>query len=194
MMTSALSKPTTAAFSGKQHWKAMSNSAFASGALQNMASELKSQALSGSRQGRPRTYTISPFDGRIQGWDLVTGSALIFTALVAPFEVAFMPPPPSAADALFLLNRLIDCIFFADMVLQFFVRSISDLEPPPLAMNAGRYLRGWFWLDAIALFPSCVFDVLPLVLKQDSDGKSPLTLLRILRAVFHQLLLQYLRD
>jgi len=41
-------------------------------------------------------------------WDSVTALALIFTAMVTPFEVGFLPSAESALEALFLINRLLD--------------------------------------------------------------------------------------
>ena len=65
-------------------------------------------------------------------WDSVTVSALVFTSLVTPFEVSFMKPvsfdfwPPFANPTnvvleIFVLNRVVDSIFFFDMILQFFL-------------------------------------------------------------------------
>ena len=56
----------------------------------------------------------------IQVWDVVVGCALVFTGLFTPWEVAFLPAycPP---HLLYLFNRLIDLLFFADMILQFFI-------------------------------------------------------------------------
>ena len=65
----------------------------------------------------PRYSTFS------QIWDVVTMLALVFTALVTPFEVSFLSAPTKWADIdmLFILNRLIDVIFSADLVLNFFM-------------------------------------------------------------------------
>ena len=61
-------------------------------------------------------------------WDLVTTLGLVFTAIVTPFEVAFLEGPRSVADIgerfgsvgwLFCVNRLLDMLFTIDLVLQF---------------------------------------------------------------------------
>ena len=45
-------------------------------------------------------------DPRLVGWwDAITSLALLFTALVTPFEVSYLPPPESARDGLFVINR-----------------------------------------------------------------------------------------
>jgi hypothetical protein len=46
----------------------------------------------------------------LQYLDAVAFVALLFTAVVTPVEVAFMPAPTSV-DALFVINRIIDIIF-----------------------------------------------------------------------------------
>lgn len=94
----------------------------------------------------------SPFLGR---WDMMVLNALIFTALVTPYEVALLE---TSLNGLFVVNRMIDFVFVIDMILQFVV--IQKVQTPDgmiiikthgeLAM---RYLRGWFCIDFISIFP-----------------------------------------
>ena len=51
-------------------------------------------------------------------WDVVTAVALCYTALLTPFEVAFLPAPTTFSDPWFLVNRLLDAIFIFDLCLQ----------------------------------------------------------------------------
>jgi hypothetical protein len=67
----------------------------------------------------------SPF---ISYWDTSTALALIFTAVVTPFEVAFLSGPIDPLDPLFIINRLIDLVFIMDMVFQFFIMYQRDNE------------------------------------------------------------------
>ena len=53
-------------------------------------------------------YIINPASPGMNVWDIVTALALIFTALVTPFEVGFLPSAESPLEALFLINRLLD--------------------------------------------------------------------------------------
>lgn len=39
--------------------------------------------------------------------------------MITPFEVAFLPPPTTPLEPLFIANRIIDLIFSMDIVLQF---------------------------------------------------------------------------
>lgn len=43
-----------------------------------------------------------------QRWDVITFASLIFTAIVAPFEVAFLK---TNVDGLFFVNRFVDAVF-----------------------------------------------------------------------------------
>ena len=54
-------------------------------------------------------------------WDLAMTLALFYVALVTPVEVAFIKSPAEAkwSNSIFLINRLLDVMFIADMLLQF---------------------------------------------------------------------------
>ena len=126
-------------------------------------------------------FIIDPRKSRtMSAWDGVTTVCLLFTALVTPFEVAILDPPltwaAAASDALFLLNRIIDVIFFTDMLLQFvlMIQTFDDregvkwIDDPRTIVRS--YLRSWFALDFVSLVPSA-FDLVPLFLA-DGDEKS----------------------
>lgn len=60
-------------------------------------------------------------------WDVLCVIALLFVALVTPFEVAFLDSVRTSSDVydrfhtvgwLFLMNRLVDSLFTIDLVLQ----------------------------------------------------------------------------
>lgn len=118
-------------------------------------------------KGRP-FYILHPHSHGVVGWDICTSTALIFTALVTPFEVSFMDSGDSFV--LFVINRAIDSIFIMDMVLQFFImqqvemkkgadiESFWEYRQPVLAR---RYLKMWFWIDLFSVVPS-LFDIIPV--------------------------------
>ena len=57
-------------------------------------------------------------------WDAVATFALIFTALVTPWETAFVTANVQInpwGEPWFLINRVVDIIFLADMIFQFFI-------------------------------------------------------------------------
>ena len=51
-------------------------------------------------------------------WDFLSITLLLWTAIVAPFEVAF-GVPNSTSDPIFAVDRIVDCCFFFDVILQF---------------------------------------------------------------------------
>ena len=65
-------------------------------------------------EGQGAAFVIDPT--KLWWWDMLTAFALVFTAIVGPFEVAFLTPARSASDGLFILNRMIDTFFILDMV------------------------------------------------------------------------------
>ena len=56
----------------------------------------------------------------LQYWDILIAVALIYTSLVAPFEVGFLPAA-TEVSGLFVINRVVDVLFFIDMGKEFFV-------------------------------------------------------------------------
>ena len=74
-----------------------------------MASEITDTALLAKKQAQQIEkpwYQIDPRTSTFMSvWDSVTGMALIFTALVTPFEVAFLEAATSPLEPLFIVNR-----------------------------------------------------------------------------------------
>ena len=82
----------------------------------------------------------------ISQWDIVTVYALFFTALVTPYEIGFVD---LSIDPLFWINRLVDTVFLADIVLNFFI-SYTDENGDAvkdLRRIGKRYLGTWFCID-----------------------------------------------
>ena len=140
----------------------------------------------------PSESTLLPW------WDLTTMIALVTTALVTPWETAFVEID-SAVDpwreGWFLLNRMIDIIFLADMVLQFFI--MYPLEQKTATSQivyvssprkiARHYLLGWFLLDFLTMVPSVIGAwSYRRAFREGVSGEgvtSNITILRVLRAV-----------
>jgi len=120
-----------------------------------------------------RRHVIT-LDGRfIVCWDVFTTLALAYTALLPPFEVGFLPSFTTArawSDPRFVLNRLVDAVFFADVFVNFCLeyevvgqgaetaaaRVISGEKIQTLKDTACHYLKGWFVFDTLTLVPSVV--------------------------------------
>ena len=116
-------------------------------------------------------YIIDPRASKLMvHWDATTAVALIFTALVTPWEVSFLSRSPTS---LFVINRVVDLIFCIDVGLQFVImfpamyasdgaaagrRWVSDP-----AKIARRYIGGWFTFDVLSIAPA-IFDIQAFVL------------------------------
>jgi len=136
----------------------------------------------------PRQSRIMPY------WDAVTGVALVFTALVTPFEIGMLPPAESANDPLFIINRCIDCIFITDIAICFVLmypqkggdshEGVTWIKEP--RQIAAHYLRTWFLLDFFSVGVSG-FDIMAV------GGDSTFTASRMLRVLRAARLVKMLR-
>jgi hypothetical protein len=99
-------------------------------------------------------------------WDLLTTCALLYTALVTPVEVAFIPSPaPSEVytNGLFITNRMIDLIFIFDMLLCFRLAvRVTGSDGTrwlhsPQAIARNYVTSKWFSLDLFSVCTS-IFD------------------------------------
>lgn len=135
----------------------------------------------------------SPF---LMRWDVVTAVALLYTATLTPFEVAFIASPESVMNVWFLINRSIDLIFVSDLLLQFFI-AFEALDSKNAdghgifhthvliwdrARIAKHYLLGSFVIDVISILPSAL-DIFPFVLDEENGNVGILSDLRTLRAL-----------
>ena len=145
-----------------------------SNARLTVSADFKRQANMFSKQlrqrDRDRVWVIDPRESMLLGlWDTITSLALVYTALVTPFEVGFLQPSTSI-DGWFITNRLLDVIFLIDMALQFCVvyqqaseRGSDDVKFVTERRKIVRhYVFGWFPLDVASILPSA-FDIIPLL-------------------------------
>ena len=67
--------------------------------------------------GAPAPFVIDPRKSKwLPYWDGTTFTALIFTAILTPYEVAFLPP---GIPGWFVINRLVDLIFIIGALLRY---------------------------------------------------------------------------
>ena len=137
----------------------------------------------------------------IQHWDAFSFFFLFYTASVTPFEVCLISPVPlkdltKTTDqfVLFILNRVVDCFFGTDMILNFFMAyqepgskgGMWITSPSKIRRN---YIKSWFSLDLISSVP---FDLITNAMQ--SGGKvSLLRMARIVRLIRLVKLLRILR-
>ena len=156
--------------------------------LTRMRTQLRRRTVS-REDGQRSRLVIDPRRARwLPYWDGVTVVALAFTALVTPYEVAFIPPGEAV---LFTVNRVVDCAFLIDLVLQFFLAypTASDSrtgESTRWVVDHGEvarhYLKGWFALDASTTFIS-VFDLVSFVQARSGNDTSSLSKLKAFRVL-----------
>ena len=133
-----------------------------------------------------RTCTVNTQAPQWRYWDVILIACVAITATFQPFEVAFLDfddPFPV------VVNRIIDVIFIADTIVQFFV-PYQDVFGNTITNNcqiAMHYARGWLLVDLVSVFP---FDLLA---NSNEDPLSKLSLLRALRLLRLFKLLRVLR-
>lgn len=162
-------------------------------------------------------WLIKPDSPRMAQWDLFMAFLLAYIALLSPYEISFLKfELETTGDiALFVVNRIVDLCFLADMTLQFFLMfyekptggGISDTHNHGVLVHdrkriALRYMKGWFLLDLISTVP---FDLLALVINEGEvssssaavtpgeDTTQKLKLIRIVRLLRLLKLLRILR-
>lgn len=142
-------------------------------------------------------FLLDPKNPALAKWDLIGGLLLVYTALVCPFEVAFLEVPDNAANARFVINRCIDVFFAIDMVIQLFImypleRSMdvdpkqNSLKKTGILLNQPRttvemvsshraialhYLSGWFIIDMVSIL-TCLVDIIPVMQAAESAAAS----------------------
>lgn len=113
----------------------------------------------------------------MRGWDVVMLALLVFTAVVTPFEVAFLAS--TEYDAMFFVNVVVSLLFLTDLVINFFLPYTdikTGVEVDDNIDIAYNYLTGWFVLDFVSIFP---FDVIAA----ETGGEETAGRLRIIRTI-----------
>lgn len=103
---------------------------------------------------------IDPRSSKFIGfWDTLAAIALLFVAIVTPFEVALLDPH---LDALFIVNRVVDLVFIVDLAVQFSLMYETASEQrgrrwvADRRLIALRYARTWLFVDVVSVLVSGV--------------------------------------
>mmetsp|Transcript_50667 Transcript_50667/g.133519 ORF Transcript_50667/g.133519 Transcript_50667/m.133519 type:complete len:690 (-) Transcript_50667:31-2100(-) len=134
----------------------------------------RSRARLASPYGLPTIVTRE--SANLERWEMFMCVCLVETALMAPFEVAFLEP--ELWNFLFTLNRLIELAFLIDMIMCFCTAydvpgQLAETRRSRIAIN---YIRHWFFIDLITVIP---YDWISLYLDLGANIK----LVRLLRAL-----------
>ena len=118
------------------------------------------------------SWVIMPSVWWMGYWDIATSLALVFTALVTPYEVAMLE---TRLDGLFVVNRLIDLIFYVDIGLGFFSAFRKSAKEGGTLVTNHRtirchYLKGWFVIDISSMIPLDTVAMLQKALADDDGG------------------------
>lgn len=126
---------------------------------------------------------LLPDSKHMQNWDKVTVMALLYTAVVTPYEVAFLETTP--ASALFWINQVVNLVFVVDMFMQFFIpykqtKAQGGQWVKSKCEIAKHYFRTWFVIDILSILP---FDELAMAISGgENDGFGQLLdLVKIIR-------------
>jgi len=123
------------------------------------------------------SWLISPSSDFAKFWDFFTALLLLFTAIVTPFDVAFLEV---SFGVLFVLNRLVHLGFFLDTIISFFMPYQNDMGYWVMDQHkiAIKYLTTWFPVDLVSIVP---FDLVGFLQDGDNKNMKGLQLLRLLR-------------
>lgn len=131
--------------------------------------------------GKYGDCVINPERTFMQYWDAITIVAMAFVAVVSPVQVAFLE---TQMDAMFMVNCIVDCVFIADLILQFFLMyhvrtGFGNRLEHRRSRIAVHYLKTWFLVDFISILP---FDFVAFVLSSEDLVKAKgVKFIRILR-------------
>ena len=143
------------------------------------------------KRGAPGCY-IDPHTIFMKRWDPYMTLLLLYTALVTPYEVAFLGSPEGWAarstDVLWIFNQFVNVSFTVDLCFNFFL-SYTD-EATGIMVNSSsaiikHYVSFWFWIDLASVIP---FDLLSEIGTdansddtQDASNLKTIRLVRLLR-------------
>ena len=105
------------------------------------------------------TYIIHPHQPPRLAWDCISVLLIFYSIVAIPFVLAFDPPSARSGGrgAMNLINRGVDIIFMADVVLNFFTAIVENPDGSKMIIELSeirrRYIKGWFIVDVLSAFP-----------------------------------------
>lgn len=113
-------------------------------------------------QGDSAWFPLDPRSNMMVRWTFVTSMLLVYTALVTPYEVAFITEPATSEDVstadlvLWWINLVLDCCFMLDVLLNFitaYYDPVKDVWVARWDAVISHYVRGWFLVDIVSGVP-----------------------------------------
>ena len=137
---------------------------------------------------------LHPYGAFRTVWDTVTAMAIVYSALLVPYRMAFEMEIETYDNA-WWIDKMVDMIFIADMFLAFFT-AYYDAETEIMVTDKGKiatqYLKSWFVPDFMASMP---FDSLAaaFIFDDDEAGGEQAEQLRMLKMIRMLRLLKIMR-
>lgn len=99
-------------------------------------------------------YLINPFGKKWKIWEYLTTLLLVYVMIFTPFKIAFID------DGLFpiwdIIDQVVNYIYMLDILFRFILPVYDDDEQDwktTLWVIAKQYLKFWFWIDLVSVFP-----------------------------------------
>jgi hypothetical protein len=160
----------------QQQWKSMSPEERRRDS-QRMVADISKQLIQIKKE---HEFLLNPHGDFMLRWDVVIMCALVFTALVTPYEIALLP---TKLNMLFFINRLVDIIFTVDIVVNFRLMFFEEKELK-LVKNrkkiARNYLCSWFFIDLVSVLPGYI-DCFTIDAEGGSEALEMTMVLRLIR-------------
>jgi hypothetical protein len=129
---------------------------------------------------KAQSFLLNPHGEFMMKWDVVIMVALVFTALVTPYEIALLE---TKLDLLFMVNRLVDLIFSIDIAVNFRLMFFEEKELK-LVKNrkkiASNYMTSWFFIDFVSVLPGYI-DCFTIDSEGGSEALEMTMVLRLIR-------------
>lgn len=87
-------------------------------------------------------------------WNMIIILMLLYTATYMPYQICFIDESPTGF--MMILDYMIDTLFFLDIFVNFCsaVETVDNVVDPRFKVIATTYVKGWFFLDLFATFPT----------------------------------------
>ena len=109
-------------------------------------------------------FILDPRSAFMTIWDLIIMIMLLFVLFLVPFEQAFVATYINLTSSemsttqyvFYIINNIFDAFFILDMVFQFstaYIDPVTNLWVEDPVKIWHHYLKGWFLLDFVSVFP-----------------------------------------
>ena len=112
-------------------------------------------------------------------WDLIILAFILYSAVMVPFRICF---DATAVGNMFVFEQVVTFTFIIDCVFNFNQAYVDDETQRWVTDRckiAGRYMSGWFWIDAPSSIPVELIDM--YLLSGDNENLALLRFLRLFR-------------